>query len=145
MKNIVVAINLEKNAEILVSKAEEIAAAFNSKIWILHVAEPDPDDFLGLEAGPQYAQDERVAKRKSEGLLVKKLAASLQEKNIDSEGLMIEGPTTKTIKNKVADLKADLVIIGHSSHNFFYHMFVGNIEKEIVAKLRIPVLLLPVN
>lgn len=145
MKNIVVAINLEKNAETLVARAEEIAAVFNSKVWILHVAEPDPDDFLGLEAGPQYAQDERVAKRKSEGILVKRLAASLQEKNINSEGLLIEGPTTKTIKTKVADLEADLVVIGHSRHNFFYQMFVGNIEKEIVEKMRVPVLLVPVS
>lgn len=145
MKNIVVAINREKNAPFLVAKAEEIARAFNSKIWILHVAEPDPDDFLGLEAGPQYAQDERVAKRKSEGALVKKLAASLQEKDLAAEGLLIEGPTTKTIKQKVSDLHADLVIVGNSTHNFFYQMFVGNIEQEIVGRLKVPVLLVPVH
>ncbi len=145
MKKILVAINIEKNADRLVAKAEEIANAFGSKIWILHVSEPDPDDFLGLEAGPQYAQDKRVENRKKEGALVKRLAEELQQKNIDAEGIQLEGSTAKTIKAEVRKLNADLVIAGHHKRNFFYQMFVGSIEQDLVEDLDVPVLLVPVK
>ena len=145
MKKILVAINIEKNADRLVAKAEEIANVFGSKIWILHVSEPDPDDFLGLEAGPQYAQDKRVENRKKEGALVKRLAEELQQKNIDAEGIQLEGSTAKTIKAEVRKLNADLVIAGHHKRNFFYQMFVGSIEQDLVEDLNVPVLLVPVK
>lgn len=145
MKNILVAINFEKNAARLIEKAEEFAQAFDSKVWVLHVTEPDPDDYLGLEAGPQFAHDKRVAKRKKEGALVKELAEALKKKNIAAEGLLIEGPTAKTIKKKVKELNVDLVIAGHQKRNFFYQIFVGNVEHDLIDDLNTPVLLIPLN
>jgi nucleotide-binding universal stress UspA family protein len=145
MKKILVAINIEKNADRLIGKAEEIAKAFGSKVWILHVSEPDPDDFLGLEAGPQFAQDKRVENRKKEKELVKRLAAGLQQKNIEAEGVQLEGSTTKMIKTAVRDLDADLVIAGHHKRNFFYQMFVGSIEQDLMEDLNVPVMLVPVK
>lgn len=145
MKKILVAINIEKNADRLLGKAEEIAKAFDSKVWILHVSEPDPDDFLGLEAGPQFAQDKRVENRKKEKELVKKLATRLKEKNIEAEGVHLEGSTVKMIKTAVRDLDADLVIAGHHRRNFFYQMFVGSIEQDLMEDLKVPVMLVPVK
>ena len=145
MKKILVAINIEKNADHLIAKAEEIAKAFGSKIWILHVSEPDPDDYLGLEAGPQYAQDRRVENRKKEGALVVRLAEELRQRNIEAEGVQLEGSTAKMIKSAVEKVNADLVIAGHHKRNFFYQMFVGGIEQDIIDRLSIPVLLVPVK
>lgn len=145
MQNILVAINFEKNAERLITKAEKMAQAFDSKIWILHVTEPDPDDYLGLEAGPQFAQDRRVEKRKKENVLVEELVKKLQDKGFHAEGLLISGPTVKTIKKEVQQLNIDLVIAGHHKRNFFYQMFVGNVEQDIIEDLKVPVLLVPLN
>ncbi len=145
MKKILVAINIEKNADRLLAKAEELAQAFGSKIWILHVSEPDPDDFLGLEAGPQFAQDKRVEKRKIEGALVKRLAEDLRQKNIEAEAVQLEGSTAKMIKKEVQKINADIVIAGHHKKNFFYQMFVGSLEQDLIDDLGIPVLLVPVK
>lgn len=145
MKKILVAINVEKNAGHLIAKAEEVAKAFDSKIWILHVSEPDPDDYLGLEAGPQFAQDKRVENRKKEGALVQRLAEELRQKNIEAEGMQLKGSTAKMIKSAVEDLNADLLIAGHHKRNFFYQMFVGGVDQDIIDRLNIPVLLVPVK
>lgn len=145
MKKILVAINIEKNADRLIGQAEELARVFGSKVWILHVNEPDPDDYLGLEAGPQFAQDKRVENRKREGELVKRLAAELQQKNIEAEGVQLEGSTTKMIKEAVTRLNADIVIAGHHKRNFFYQMFVGSKEQDLMENLKIPVMLVPVQ
>jgi len=145
MKKILVAINVEKNAGRLIGQAEELAKVFGAKVWILHVSEPDPDDYLGLEAGPQFAQDKRVENRKREGELVKRLAAELQQRNIEAEGAQLEGSTTKMIKEAVTRLNADIVIVGHHKRNFFYQMFVGSIEQDLMEDLKIPVMLVPVQ
>jgi nucleotide-binding universal stress UspA family protein len=145
MKKILVAINIEKNADRLLAKAEEFAQAFGSKIWILHVSEPDPDDYLGLEAGPQYAQDKRVENRKKEGELVKRMAESLHQKNIEAEAVQLKGSTVKMIKKEVQNINADLVIAGHHKKNFFYDMFVGSIGQDLMDELDVPVLLVPVK
>ncbi|MGB7843433.1 MAG: universal stress protein [Salinimicrobium sp.] len=144
MKNILVAINHEKNAPVLIAKAEEIALAFNSTIWIIHVNEPDPDSFIGLEAGPQYVQDKRVAKRKKEANLVRQLEADLQKKNLDARGVILEGPTEKMIKKEVKQLHIDLLIAGHHKRNFFYQLFTGKMEQDLIEDLHVPVLLVPV-
>lgn len=145
MKKILVAINVEENAQQLLAKAEEIAKAFGSKIWILHVSEPDPDDYLGLEAGPQFAQDKRVENRKKEKVLVKRLAEELRERNVDAHGVQLEGSTAKMIKKEVQEIQADLVIAGHHKRNFFYQMFVGSVGQNIMDDLNVPVLLVPVK
>jgi len=59
MKNILVAIDRKKEANQLIAQAVEIAKLSKAKIWIIHVTEPDPDDFLAREAGPQYVYDQR--------------------------------------------------------------------------------------
>ena len=145
MKKILVAINKEKNAGRLIAKAEEIARAFNSRVWILHVSEPDPDDFLGLEAGPQFAHEKRLKNRKKEGELITRLAAELQERNVEAEAMQLQGSTAKLIKAQIKELNADLLIAGHHKKNFFYQMFVGSMEQEIIDDVRIPVLLVPVD
>lgn len=145
MKNILVAINFEKNAERLINKAQEMALAFDAKVWILHVTEPDPEDFRALEAGPQFARDKRAANRKKEAELVKQLAEDLNSRNVRAEGLVIEGPTAKTIRKKTTELNIDLVIAGHQKKNFFYQLFVTNTEKSIIDELNTPVLVIPLN
>ena len=145
MENILVAINFEKNAERLVEKAYEMALAFEAKIWILHVSEPDPDDYISLEAGPQFLHDKRVAKRQQEAVLVKKLTDGLRSRNVRAESLLIEGPTAKTMVKKTAELNIDLVIAGHQKRNFFYQLFVGNKDQDLLDELSIPVLVVPMK
>lgn len=145
MKNILIAINKEQNAARLVAKAEELASAFGSKIWILHVSEPDPDDYLGLEAGPQFAHEKRLRNRVKEGELVKRLAEDLQQKGFNAEGMQVQGSTAKLIKAQVKELNADLLIAGHHKRNFFYQLFVGHVEQEVIEDVKIPVLLVPID
>ncbi len=51
MKNILVTINFDKNEKILLEKSVQFANAFNSKLWLMHIAAPEPD-FVGYEIGP---------------------------------------------------------------------------------------------
>ena len=53
MKSIIVSINREEKCTGYGCKGRRIARTFNYNISYLNAAEPDPDDFLELEAGSQ--------------------------------------------------------------------------------------------
>src|SRR4030095_3573700 len=112
MKNILVTIDFEKEANLLVEKARELATKFGSKVWLLHVAAPDPD-FVGYAPGPQNEIDFRSDELKHEFRIIEQYAHQLTLAGIAAEGLLIKGPTVPTILQKIENLDIDLVIIGH--------------------------------
>ncbi len=143
MKNLLVTVTFEeKETAILLSKAMSIAEKFGSKIWLVHIAAPDPD-FIGYEVGPQYIRDHRADELKKEHKLVKKYADELREKKFDAEGLLVQGATVDMILKESTKLNIDLVIIGHHKHNLLYKIFVQDIDESIVHESKVPVLMIP--
>jgi nucleotide-binding universal stress UspA family protein len=144
MKNILVTIDFEKEANLLVDRAFDLAEKFGSKVWLIHIAAPDPE-FVGYEVGPQNERDFRAGELKTEHKIIDKCAHQLKEKGINAEGLLIQGPTVETILNETAKLNIDLVIIGHHKHSLFYKTFVGNTDSALINKSKVPVLLIPLD
>lgn len=144
MKNILVTINFDDNENLLLDKAFQLAKAFGSKIWLLHIAAPDPD-FVGYEAGPQDIRDSRAAELRKEHRLIQEYGSGLKAKGVDSESLLIQGATIEMIMEESKKLHIDLIIAGHHEHGFFYNAFVGSVSAKIIKKSKIPVLLVPLE
>jgi nucleotide-binding universal stress UspA family protein len=144
MKNILVSIDFEKETHLLVDKAFAMAKKMGSKIWIIHIAAPDPD-FVGYGAGPQNEIDFRSHELRKERKIIEKYVRELKEKGVDAEGLLIQGPTVKTILKETEKLNIDLVIIGHHKHRLLYKTFVGNTDSALINKSKVPVLLVPLH
>lgn len=144
MKNILVTIDFEKEANLLIETASEFAKKFDSKLWLLHVAAPDPD-FVGYAAGPQNEIDFRTDELKGEFRIIEQYARQLSNTGIDVEALLVKGQTIGTILEKVESLNIDIVIIGHHKHSFFYKTFVGNTDAALINKSKVPVLLVPLE
>lgn len=142
MKNILVAINFDKNDQLLLDKAFELANPFNAKLWLVHIAAPE-HDFVGYEVGPQHIRDIRAEELRKEHKLIQKLANTLEKKGVTTEALLIHGATVEMIIEEAKKLHADMVIVGRSKRNFFYKTFVGSISKGIIKKSTIPVLIVP--
>jgi nucleotide-binding universal stress UspA family protein len=142
MKNILVTIEFDENVSLLIDKATELAQAFNSKIWLMHIAAPDPD-FVGYETGPQYIRDGRASELRDEHRLLQKYANELNQKGIDAEGLLIQGVMIDAIIDESKKLNIDLIIAGHHEHGFIYNWFVDSVSTEIIKKSKIPVLMIP--
>ena len=56
-----VAVDLSDLSEIVIEEAKKIAKPLNAKIWLVHIAEPDPY-FVGWEAGPDKERDSVASK-----------------------------------------------------------------------------------
>jgi len=144
MKNILITIGFDKNEKLLIDNAFQLAKAFNSKIWLIHVASPDPD-FIGFDAGPQHVRDSRAAELRREHRLIQKYVVELKEKGINAESLFIQGETVKTIIEKSKKLNIKLIIIGYHEHSFLYKSFFGNTPAQIIKKSKTPVLIVPLD
>ena len=144
MKNIIVAIDFDKNEQLLIDKAFQLAKSFDSKIWLMHIAAPDPD-FVGYEVGPQYIRNGRAEDLKKEHHLLQQYADKLNKNGIKAEGLLIQGATIEMVMEEAKKLNADLIIAGHRIHSFFHNAFTGNFSAEIIKKSKIPVLMVPLE
>lgn len=146
MKNILVAIDRRKDAEELITHAIKMAKLTDAKIWIMHVTEADPVDFLAREAGPQYVYEKRAKERKNASIEIQKWVEEIKEKySIDIEGLLISGEVTKSIKNIVEERNIDLVVAGHKKKSLLYGLFTANKKKDLIDDLKIPLLAIPLG
>jgi len=144
MKNILVAIDFEENIEPIIDKAFELANSFNAKVWLLHIAAPEPY-FVGYEVGPQYIRDWRAEDLRTEHRQLQRFTSELEGKGIDVEGLLIQGATIEMIIGESKKLNVDLIIAGHHEHSFFYNALVGSVSSQIIKKSKIPALIVPVD
>lgn len=144
MKNILVSIDFDNNEKNLIEIAFQFAKPFGSKLWLIHIAQPDPE-FIGYDVGPQYIRDFRASELREEHKLLQKYSKEITERGVESDGLLIQGATVEMVLEEAKKLKADLIVTGHHEHNFFYNAFVGSVSSEIVKKSKIPVLVVPLD
>lgn len=144
MKNILVSIDFDDNENFLIDKTIKFAKAFTAKVWLIHIAAPDPD-FVGYDAGPQYVRDQRAEDLREEHKLLQQYAQSLKQNGVDADGLLIQGATTEMIIEEAKKLNIDMIIAGHNKRNFLYQMFVSSTTEGLINQSNIPVLVVPMR
>ena len=142
MKNLLVALDMKPSDSLLLAQASYLAEKCGSKIWMVHVASPDPD-FVGFEMGPKYIRDFVADELRVEHRQLQTYADELQHKGLEAEGLLIQGPTIEMIEAEVKKLNIDLLILGSHKHGFLYETFIGNTAMRIIKELSIPVMIVP--
>ena len=142
MKNILVAVELDNGDQLLLDQAEALASKFDSKVWVVHVADPEPD-FVGYDPGPAYVRKTLASDLRDEHKLIHTYSEALKSKNINVESLLVQGPTVETIFEEVKKLEADLLILGTHKHNFLKRVFGDDVSRQIFGQSKIPVLIVP--
>lgn len=142
MKNILVAVDLKTSDSALLKQASLFAEKFGAKIWMVHVAAPDPE-FIGYGMGPKYIRDFRADELRSEHRQLQLYADELEKKSLAVEGLLIQGSTEEMLEMEIEKLHIDMLIIGNHKHNFLYDMFVGHTANRVIRDISIPVLIVP--
>ena len=143
MKNIFLALDFEEKASLLVEHAMQLAKSFGAKVWIVHIAAPDPD-FIGYKVGPQYIRDTRATELRGEHRFLQTVAKDFADKGMDAEALLIQGPTVEMILDEAQKLNSDLIITGSHDHGFLHNALHGNTAKELLNKSKIPLLIVPI-
>ncbi len=144
MKNIFLALDIEEKAKTLINYAMELAQKFDTKIWVIHIAAPNPD-FVGFDVGPQYIRDSRADELRAEHRFVQEVANEFKAVGIEAEGLLIQGPTVEMILAEAKKLNSELIITGLHDHGFLHNALFGNTANQLLKKTKIPLLIIPID
>ncbi|MGD1808879.1 universal stress protein [Dapis sp. BLCC M126] len=142
MKNIVVAIDFSPITPAIITQAETLAQGFKSKLWLIHIAEPEPD-FVGFKTGPQPKRDHWAEEFRKEHKQIQDLAEESRQKGFDAVALLTQGSTIETILAETKKLAADLIIVGSNGRSGIEKLFMGSVSEGILKDALCPVLVIP--
>ena len=143
MNNIFLALDFEEKALLLIEHAVNLGKCFRAKIWIVHIAAPEPD-FVGFEVGPQYIRDKRAEELRAEHRYLQAAAKELVKQGVEAEALLIQGPTVEMILEEAEKLQADIIVLGSHDHGFLHNALYGNTAKRLVNQSKIPLYIVPI-
>jgi nucleotide-binding universal stress UspA family protein len=149
--NILVALDLSESSKIVVEQAKKFAKALSAKIWLLHVADPNPElafmepgaDATAFFPDSVEVRDAIAKKFHNEHTQLHQISQELSSAEFDCTALLIQGPTTETILNEVAKLSIDIVILGSQKKGAVESFFLGSTSKGVLHKSPVPVLIVP--
>jgi nucleotide-binding universal stress UspA family protein len=144
MENILCPIDFSKITERVIAEAVKISEAFSCKLWLLHVAAPDPD-FVGYSVGPQHERDWRALDLRKEHRFIQEQAIAIEKKGIDVTPLLVEGATIETILNKIKKFNIDMVVMGTHGHGSLYSMLMGSVSTGVLKSTKCPILFVPLK
>lgn len=143
-KNIMVAVDFNDSIGELMGYAESMAQQYNSKIWVLHVADPEPD-FVGYEPGPQYIRDIKAEEYREEHRNLEDICKNFITDEVHAEALLIQGSTVETVLEEAQKLNIDLLIVGTHKHSFLHNLLQESVSMELLKKAEIPMLTIPIE
>jgi nucleotide-binding universal stress UspA family protein len=142
MRNVLVAVDFSEGTAGVIQRAAELARAFASRIWVLHVAAPEPD-FVGYAAGPASVRDQVATELHAEHRQVQSLAESLRAQGLDAAAVLVRGATAETILAEADRLQADLIVVGTHGHNAFRRVLLGSVSEGVLRGSSAPLLVVP--
>ncbi|HEX5338389.1 MAG TPA: universal stress protein [Gallionella sp.] len=141
---LLVSIDLSESTEKIVKAAAELAAPVSAKIWLLHVAEPEPD-FVGYEIGPQYIRHSLSETFHREHCRIQEIADGLRKTGLDTTALLVQGATAETILKEAAKLGVDMIVLGSHGRGATYQLLVGSVSETVLHHSACPVLVVPTH
>ncbi|MGR9073114.1 MAG: universal stress protein [Gammaproteobacteria bacterium] len=142
--NLLAAIDFSDSSKIVVEKLKSFSAAFSAKVWLLHVADPDPD-FVGYDIDTKTMRDVVAKRYHKEHKRLQKIGEELRNEGIDCTAILIQGPTVETILEQISKLSIDLVVLGSHGKGLLKRMLIGSISEEVLHKSQTPVLIIPTH
>ncbi len=142
MDNILAAIDFSDVTPVVIDLAAELARCFASKLWLIHIAAPDPD-FVGYGTGPQCQRDWEAQTLRKEHRELQNQAQQLKQKGINATALLVRGATVETILREADKLNADMIVIGSHGHGAFYKTLVGSVSEGVIRKASCPISIVP--
>lgn len=142
MKNILTPVDLKAETGHVLDQAKSLAQALGAKLWVLHVAAPEPD-FVGYEQGPQYIRDIRAGTLRGERGELQQITSGLTAQGIAAQPLLVMGPTAETILGEAERLDVDLIIMGTHGRRGLAKAFMGSTCDDVLRANRFKVFVVP--
>ncbi len=144
MKSILAAVDFSEVTPKIIKYSALLAEKFNYKIYVVHVAAPDPD-FVGYEPGPQVVRDIRAEELTEEHKKLFFIKEDLISRGLEVEALLVQGKTVEEIINQSKKYNAEFIVLGSRDHGALHKVFRGSNLDSVISESEIPVLVVPQN
>jgi nucleotide-binding universal stress UspA family protein len=124
--------------------AARLARATGASLWLLHVAEPEPD-FVGWQAGSDSVRGQLAREMRREHRELQAHAEALRASGLDATALLLQGPVAQTILAEAKRLGAETIVMASHGHGAMFDLLVGSICQAVLRASEVPVLLVPVR
>ncbi len=139
---LLIAIDLSASSKKVVESALDIARSCKGKVWLLHVAAPEPD-FVGYDVGPQSVRDSVAKDFHREHAELQGIANRLRDQAIETTALLVQGATAETILHEANKLQVNMIVVGSHGHGAVHRLLVGSVSEHVLRNSTTPVLVVP--
>jgi universal stress protein A len=130
-KHILVAVDLSKSSEFVISKAVVLAKITDAKISLIYVDVDFSDNFSGLGYSELTKLEPNSQRSDS---LEKELHTLAEQTDYPIENtVFVTGELNKNINNTVKELHADLLVCGH--HHDFWSRLLSSVRQLVNSTL----------
>ena len=140
--NILVGIDFSESAQKIIDETLTLAHALGAKIWLVHVAAPDPA-FVGYESDPTVLRDAVAKHYHEEHRQLQAVSRTLRDEGLDCVALLVQGPTVETLLHEAKNVAAPMIVIGSHGKNVFSRMLLGSTSEGVLHRTEIPVHIVP--
>jgi nucleotide-binding universal stress UspA family protein len=144
VKNILVTIDSCEATTIaspIMERTIELANAFSSKVWVLHVVAHSRQEPFNVDS--KTLRRELAAEFRHEHEFLQHLAQCLRDRAVDATALLVEGATIKTILKESKRLDIDLIVLGCHEHGVLYGALTDITGEGLLGKCARPVMFIP--
>lgn len=144
MKTVLVPLDFSDATAHVAREAGRLAKALGAKIVVLHVEPPEPA-FVGYEPGPQTVRDTVASEVKENHEALHAVRDQLRDTGVDTDALLIQGPTVEKIIEEAKRLEAEYIVMGSHGHGALYDLVVGSVSDGVMRHSPRPVVIVPVG
>lgn len=142
MKNIFLALDVERYDERLVVFTLDLCKRYSAKLWIVHVS-PYSSEFLNQAEEPDYIRFGLEEDLREEHRFLQNLALRMQGENLQAVALVVGGEIVNALLTEASKIGADLIITGVHQHGPIANVLGGNTAVALLKKTKIPLLCYP--
>lgn len=128
----------------IVQHAAQLAKALGHKLWLLHVASPDPD-FVGFDVGPEPVRESIAGRFREEHRQIQALANDLKGQGLEVEALLVQGRTADRVHEHAEKLGVAFIVIGSHGRGALSTALLGSTSHDVLKGARCPVLVVPIR
>jgi nucleotide-binding universal stress UspA family protein len=125
----------------MVERTLELASAFSSKVWLLHVVPTSREPPFNVDS--KTLRQEVAAELRHEHDFLQHLAQCLRDREIDATALLVEGATIRTMLKESDRLDIDLIVLGCRRHGRLFGALMDATEESMLSKCPRPIMFIP--
>lgn len=142
--NILIATDLSAESRPVIDYGKDLAKKLGAKIWLLHIAEPDPT-FVGYDNDPQAMRKVIAETFHQEHNALQRLSGELRAEGLECTALLVQGPVVSKILSEAEKLAAEMIILGSHGYGAMKRLLVGSTSESLLEQTKVPLVVIPTH